>query len=142
MRVQQRAPEVMRDLEHSSYEERLRDLGLFCLEKRRLMENLINAYKSLNGGCQEDEARLFSLVRSNRERSNGHKLKQRKFLPIMRKNFIGARALEQPSQRLWSLLFCRYSRSTWMLSSATYCRELPLARGLDLIISRGQFQPL
>ena len=51
---------MVRGLEQLSCEERLRGLGLFSLEKRRLQEDLIVAFQYLKGAYKQEGEWLFT----------------------------------------------------------------------------------
>ena len=80
---------MIQGMEHLSCENRLRELGLCSLEKRKLQGDLIAACQCPKGIYRKEGDRLFSRVCGDRARGNGLKLKEGRFsLDIRKMSFI------------------------------------------------------
>jgi len=76
--VQRRATKMIRAVEYLCYEDRLRELELFNLEKRRLRVTL-EQMPVPEGAYRKDGEGLFTRVCSDRTRGKGSKLKEGRF---------------------------------------------------------------
>ncbi|PKU43552.1 hypothetical protein llap_6156 [Limosa lapponica baueri] len=94
--VQQRATRLIRGLEQLSYEDRLKELGLFSLEKRRLWGDLVAAFRSslLKEAYRRAGEGLFIREWRDSTMGNGFKLEEGRIF-----YYEGGETLEQVAQR-------------------------------------------
>ena len=70
-RIQRRATKMIPTLRAQPYEERLKRLNLFTLEKRRLRGDMIQVFKYLKKFNNVDYSKFFELQTNSRTRNNG-----------------------------------------------------------------------
>ena len=90
---------MIRGLEHLPYKDRLRELGLFSLEKRKLWGNLVVAFQYLKGAYRKAGEGLYMRACSDRTRGNGFTLEESRFRLDIRKKFCTMSVL-----RHWNML--------------------------------------
>jgi len=92
--VQRRAANMIRRLEHHSYEERLRELGLFRLEKRRLRGDLLAAFQYLKGTYRKDVENIFIRACCDRTRNNCFKPREGRSRLVIRNKYFTVRVVK------------------------------------------------
>jgi len=93
-RAERRATKMVRGLEQLSYKERLGELGLLSLEKRRLRGDLRAAFQYLKGAYRTDGENFSSKACCDRTRSKGFKLRESGFSLDIRKKFFTMRVVK------------------------------------------------
>jgi len=85
---------MIRGLEYLSYDDRLRELRLFSVEKRRLRGDLTAAFQYLKEAYRKDGEGLLTSLCSDRTRGNDCKLKEGRFRLDIGKKFFTMRVVK------------------------------------------------
>lgn len=117
--------EVICDLEHLSYEDRVQELGLFSQKERRLTRDL------RDGRYPEDGARLFSMVPSDSTRSSSHNQNTRKTWGKASLHWGCQSTGRGSTERFWKRPLWKF-KPTWMCFFFTFSRRTCFCSGIRL----------
>ena len=90
---------MIRGLEHLTYKDRLRELSLISLEKRRIQGDIFAVFQYLKRAYKKEGSQLFERVDNSRTRENRFKLKEGR----LRLN-IGGKFFTMRVVRCWNKL--------------------------------------
>ena len=94
-KIQKRATKMIPQLRHKTYEERLKALNLFSLEKRRLRGDMIQVFKLVKNIDNLNFEEIFDIDNNNRTRGHAFKLKYKnKFKTDLGKHFFSNRVIK------------------------------------------------
>ena len=82
---------MIKGLDQLSYEEGLKELGLFILQKRKFWGDITVAFQYIKRACKQEGDQHFMWSDSDRTRGNGLKLKEGRFRLAVRKIFFTQR---------------------------------------------------
>ena len=146
-RAQRRTTKMIQGMEHLCYEDRLKELGLLSLKKRKFWGDLRASFKCLKGSYRKEGDKHSSKICCDRTRGNGFKLKEGRFRLDTRKsgekklftvrvekywNKLPRDVLEAPSLEMLK------ARLDWALSTRSSCRCPYSLQGMWIF--KGPFQ--
>ena len=92
-RVQRRATRLILGLAELSYEERLKETGLYSLERSWLRGDMIEMFKIMKGEDKISEDELFNRVDSDRTRGHSLRVKKRRVKMVVRQGTFTQRVV-------------------------------------------------
>lgn len=104
--IQRRATKLIPQLRNKSYENRLKELDLFTLEKRRTRGDMIEVWKIMKGKENIDRADLFTLDETGITRSNGFKIVGKRFNTVVAQHFFTHRVVSEWNNLPHSVVNC------------------------------------
>lgn len=84
---------MVKGMEHRCYGEKLRQLGLFSLQKKRFWADFVVAFQYTKTAYKEDGERLLTKAYNDRTRGNSFKLKEDRFGVYIRMIFFMMRIM-------------------------------------------------